>query len=74
MICLKARYRKHQPLTVSGFVSPPPNLRCGELRYKQPCKMLKLHRQAGGELVGALSLFLGREAVGIYNVEVTPAR
>ena len=28
----------------------------------------------GGEPVGALSLFLGREAVGIYNVEVAPAR
>jgi len=28
----------------------------------------------GGEPVGGLSLFLGREATGIYNVEVAPAR
>jgi GNAT superfamily N-acetyltransferase len=28
----------------------------------------------GGEPVGALSLFLGREAAAIYNVEVAPAR
>ena len=27
----------------------------------------------GGELAGALSLFLGQEAAGIYNVEVAPA-
>ena len=29
--------------------------------------------RVGGEPAGALSLFLGREAVGIYNVEVAPA-